>query len=64
MCIEGLEVIFSYEVLYFNVVVLCRKNDYRISFINLFNRSLIACCFVWVLKLVAHIEGGKKAHCV
>jgi len=34
VCIDGLKVIFSYEVLYFNVVVLCRKNDYRIFFIN------------------------------
>jgi len=27
-------VIFRYEGLYFNVVVLCRKNNYRIFFIN------------------------------
>ena len=26
--------IFRHEVLYFNVAVLCRKNDYRISFMN------------------------------
>jgi hypothetical protein len=34
VCIDGLELIFSYEILYFNDVVLCRKNDYRISFIK------------------------------
>jgi hypothetical protein len=34
VCIDGLEVIFRYEVLYFRDVVLCRKNDYRICFIN------------------------------
>jgi len=28
VCIDRLEVIFSYEVLYFHVVVLNRKNDY------------------------------------
>ena len=48
VCIDGLEVIFSYDVLCFNVVVLCRNNDYRISFINFCNDSFIACCFVWV----------------
>jgi hypothetical protein len=31
VCVDGLEVIFRYEGLYFNFVVLCRKNDYRIS---------------------------------
>jgi hypothetical protein len=34
VCIDDLEVICSYEVIYFNAVVMCRKNDYRISFIN------------------------------
>ena len=33
-CIDGLEVLFSCEVEYFRVVVLYRKNDYRISFIS------------------------------
>jgi len=58
VCIDGLEVIFSYEVSYFKVVVLCTKNEYRISFYKLGNHSFIPCCFVWVWKLVAHIEGG------
>jgi len=31
VCIDVLEVIFCYEGLYFNFVVSCRKNDYRIS---------------------------------
>ena len=57
VCIDRLEVIFRYEGLYFNVVVLCRKNDYRISFIIFCNDSFIAYCFVWACKLVAHIEG-------
>jgi len=34
VCIDGLEVIFRYEGLYFNFVVLSRKNDYRIFFIH------------------------------
>jgi hypothetical protein len=42
VCTGGLEVIFSYEFFYFNAVVMCRNNDYRISFIILGNDSFIA----------------------
>ena len=41
ICIDGLKMIFSYEVLYFHVVVLYGKNDYRISFISFCNHSFI-----------------------
>jgi hypothetical protein len=29
VCIDGLEVIFSYEVLYFHIIVWYRKNEYN-----------------------------------
>jgi len=47
-CIDGLEVLFSYEVVYFHVVVLYRKNDYKISFISFLNHNFIDFEFVFI----------------
>jgi len=47
-CIDGLVVIFSYEAVYFHVVVLYRKNDYRISFISSSSHSFFVFYFVFI----------------
>jgi hypothetical protein len=41
-------VLFIYEVVYFHVVVLYRKNDYSISFISFSNHSFIVFEFVFI----------------
>ena len=38
---DGLEVIFCYAVLCYCVILLCRQNDCRVSFISLCNHSII-----------------------
>jgi len=40
-CIDSLEVVISCEIVYFHVVMLNRKNGYRVSFISFCNHSFI-----------------------
>ena len=41
VCIDSLEVVNRYEIVYFHVVMLYRKNDYRVSFLSFCNHSFI-----------------------
>jgi len=39
--IDNLEVVISYEIVYFHVIMLYRKNDCRVSFLSFCNYSFI-----------------------
>ena len=48
-CVDGLKVVFTYKVLYFRVVLLHRKIDYRLSFISFYIHSFIVFEFCFYL---------------
>jgi len=67
--IDSLEVVISYEIVYFHVIMLNRKNGCRVSFVGFCNHSFIVLefCFidfsVCVSECVLKLEWGLSHEC-